>query len=42
MVGDAVHPMTYQRAQALNHLVTDARRLATAIEVMEGGGAEAV
>ena len=42
MVGDAVHPMTYQRAQALNHSVTDAGRLAAAIEAMEGGGAEAV
>jgi 2-polyprenyl-6-methoxyphenol hydroxylase-like FAD-dependent oxidoreductase len=27
MVGDAVHPMTYQRGQGLNHSITDAGKL---------------
>jgi len=38
MVGDAVHSITYQRAQSLNHSVTDAGRLVEAIEAMEGAG----
>ncbi|KAL2847334.1 hypothetical protein BJX68DRAFT_112979 [Aspergillus pseudodeflectus] len=31
LAGDAAHAMTYQRGQGLNHSVTDARKLATAI-----------
>ena len=31
MVGDAVHPMTYQRGQGLNHSVTDAGKLRDAL-----------
>lgn len=38
MAGDAVHPMTYQRAQALNRSVTDAGRLVEAMEAIEGAG----
>lgn len=38
MVGDAVHPMTYQRGQGLNHSITDAGKLRDAlIEIQEGG-----
>ncbi|KAF2792243.1 FAD/NAD(P)-binding domain-containing protein [Melanomma pulvis-pyrius CBS 109.77] len=38
MVGDAVHPMTYQRGQGLNHSVTDAGKLRDAIiKIREGG-----
>ena len=38
MVGDAVHPMTYQRGQGLNHSLTDAGKLRDAlIEVQRGG-----
>jgi 2-polyprenyl-6-methoxyphenol hydroxylase-like FAD-dependent oxidoreductase len=37
MVGDAVHPMTYQRGQGLNHSVTDAGKLNDAIvKIVEG------
>ncbi|OCK82076.1 FAD/NAD(P)-binding domain-containing protein [Lepidopterella palustris CBS 459.81] len=37
MVGDAVHPMTYQRGQGLNHSITDAGKLTAAIKtIMEG------
>lgn len=37
MVGDAVHPMTYQRGQGLNHSVTDAGNLREAlIKIGEG------
>ena len=40
MAGDAVHPMTYQQAQALNRSVTNVGRLVEAIEAIEamGGG----
>ncbi|KAF2281276.1 FAD/NAD(P)-binding domain-containing protein [Westerdykella ornata] len=31
MVGDAVHPMTYQRGQGLNHSITDANNLRDAL-----------
>ncbi|ORX95308.1 hypothetical protein BCR34DRAFT_607989 [Clohesyomyces aquaticus] len=38
MVGDAVHPMTYQRGQGLNHSITDAGKLRDAIvKISEGG-----
>jgi 2-polyprenyl-6-methoxyphenol hydroxylase-like FAD-dependent oxidoreductase len=37
MVGDAVHPMTYQRGQGLNHSVTDAGKLCEAIVRIQGG-----
>ena len=38
MVGDAVHPMTYQRGQGLNHSLTDAGKLRDAlVEVARGG-----
>ncbi|KAJ4371964.1 hypothetical protein N0V83_003737 [Neocucurbitaria cava] len=38
MVGDAVHPMTYQRGQGLNHAVTDAGKLRDAlVQIQEGG-----
>jgi 2-polyprenyl-6-methoxyphenol hydroxylase-like FAD-dependent oxidoreductase len=38
MVGDAVHPMTYQRGQGLNHSVTDAALLRDAlVKIKEGG-----
>ncbi|KAF2705137.1 FAD/NAD(P)-binding domain-containing protein [Pleomassaria siparia CBS 279.74] len=37
MVGDAVHPMTYQRGQGLNHSVTDAGKLRDAlVKIREG------
>jgi 2-polyprenyl-6-methoxyphenol hydroxylase-like FAD-dependent oxidoreductase len=37
MVGDAVHPMTYQRGQGLNHSVTDAGKLREAVvKIREG------
>ncbi|KAJ4287187.1 hypothetical protein N0V90_012585 [Kalmusia sp. IMI 367209] len=37
MVGDAVHPMTYQRGQGLNHSITDAGQLRDAlIKIREG------
>ncbi|KAF1842830.1 FAD/NAD(P)-binding domain-containing protein [Cucurbitaria berberidis CBS 394.84] len=38
MVGDAVHPMTYQRGQGLNHSVTDAGKLRDALIKIEEGG----
>jgi 2-polyprenyl-6-methoxyphenol hydroxylase-like FAD-dependent oxidoreductase len=34
MVGDAVHPMTYQRGQGLNHSITDAGKLTVAIKAV--------
>lgn len=38
MVGDAVHPMTYQRGQGLNHSITDAGQLRDVlVKVQEGG-----
>lgn len=37
MVGDAVHPMTYQRGQGLNHSVTDAGKLYEAITKIQAG-----
>ncbi|KAF1830657.1 hypothetical protein BDW02DRAFT_572827 [Decorospora gaudefroyi] len=39
MVGDAVHPMTYQRGQGLNHSVTDAGKLRDAIVRIRDGEA---
>ncbi|KAF2498931.1 FAD/NAD(P)-binding domain-containing protein [Lophium mytilinum] len=36
MVGDAVHPMTYQRGQGLNHSITDAGKLTAAIQAVSG------
>ena len=37
MVGDAVHPMTFQRGQGLNHSITDAERLCEAITKIRAG-----
>ncbi|KAF2109451.1 hypothetical protein BDV96DRAFT_585623 [Lophiotrema nucula] len=38
LVGDACHPMTYQRGQGLNHSITDAGKLRDAlVEVSKGG-----
>ncbi|KAF1937425.1 FAD/NAD(P)-binding domain-containing protein [Clathrospora elynae] len=37
MVGDAVHPMTYQRGQGLNHSVTDAGKLRDAMVMIQSG-----
>ncbi|KAF1999350.1 FAD/NAD(P)-binding domain-containing protein [Amniculicola lignicola CBS 123094] len=38
MVGDAVHPMTYQRGQGLNHSITDAGKLLDVlVKINEGG-----
>jgi len=38
MAGDAVHPMTYQRGQGLNHSITDAGRLRdTIVKITKGG-----
>ena len=37
MVGDAVHPMTYQRGQGLNHSLTDAGQLRDALVRIESG-----
>ncbi|KAF2682865.1 hypothetical protein K458DRAFT_56621 [Lentithecium fluviatile CBS 122367] len=43
MVGDAVHPMTYQRGQGLNHSITDAGKLRDAlIKIKEGGDRKAL
>ncbi|KAH7357391.1 hypothetical protein BKA66DRAFT_515480 [Pyrenochaeta sp. MPI-SDFR-AT-0127] len=39
MVGDAVHPMTYQRGQGLNHSITDAGKLRDALVKIQQGGA---
>ncbi|KAH7109417.1 hypothetical protein B0J11DRAFT_236164 [Dendryphion nanum] len=40
LVGDAAHPMTYQRGQGLNHSMTDAGKLRDALtKVKEGQGA---
>lgn len=37
LVGDACHPMTYQRGQGLNHSVTDAGKLRDAlVKIREG------
>jgi 2-polyprenyl-6-methoxyphenol hydroxylase-like FAD-dependent oxidoreductase len=41
MVGDAVHPMTYQRGQGLNHSVTDAKLLRDSIVKIREGGDQA-
>ncbi|KAF2253093.1 putative monooxygenase [Trematosphaeria pertusa] len=39
MIGDAVHPMTYQRGQGLNHSITDAGQLRdTLIKIVKEGG----
>lgn len=38
MAGDAVHPMTYQRGQGLNHAITDAGKLRDALVQMQQGG----
>lgn len=38
MVGDAVHPMTYQRGQGLNHSVTDAGQLRDVLVQLQQGG----
>jgi 2-polyprenyl-6-methoxyphenol hydroxylase-like FAD-dependent oxidoreductase len=32
LIGDAAHPMTYQRGQGLNHSITDCAELATALK----------
>lgn len=37
LVGDAAHPMTYQRGQGLNHSVTDAGNLCEAITKIDAG-----
>lgn len=38
LVGDACHPMTYQRGQGLNHSITDAGKLRDVlVQVREGG-----
>jgi 2-polyprenyl-6-methoxyphenol hydroxylase-like FAD-dependent oxidoreductase len=37
LVGDACHPMTYQRGQGLNHSVTDAGKLREALVKIESG-----
>lgn len=37
MVGDAAHPMTYQRGQGLNHSLTDAGKLRdTLVKIRDG------
>jgi 2-polyprenyl-6-methoxyphenol hydroxylase-like FAD-dependent oxidoreductase len=38
MLGDAVHPMTYQRGQGLNHSITDAGKLRDALVGIARGG----
>lgn len=38
LVGDAAHPMTYQRGQGLNHSVTDAGQLRDALVHVQAGG----
>ena len=40
LVGDAAHPMTYQRGQGLNHSVTDAGKLRDALVRVQKGEAE--
>jgi 2-polyprenyl-6-methoxyphenol hydroxylase-like FAD-dependent oxidoreductase len=37
LVGDACHPMTYQRGQGLNHAITDAGKLRDALVGIEKG-----
>ncbi|KAH7061729.1 hypothetical protein BKA63DRAFT_484493 [Paraphoma chrysanthemicola] len=37
LIGDACHPMTYQRGQGLNHSVTDAGKLRDALVEIAGG-----
>lgn len=37
LVGDAAHPMTYQRGQGLNHSVTDAGKLRDALVRVQNG-----
>ena len=38
LMGDACHPMTYQRGQGLNHSLTDAGKLRDALVRMRDGG----
>ncbi|KZM27237.1 uncharacterized protein EKO05_0002290 [Ascochyta rabiei] len=40
LLGDACHPMTYQRAQGLNHSVTDAGKLRDALVKIQEGAAQ--
>ncbi|KAF2636675.1 FAD/NAD(P)-binding domain-containing protein [Massarina eburnea CBS 473.64] len=43
LVGDACHPMTYQRGQGLNHSITDAGQLRDAlVKIKEGAGRKEV
>ncbi|KAH9878828.1 hypothetical protein J1614_002262 [Plenodomus biglobosus] len=37
LVGDAVHPMTYQRGQGLNHSLIDAGKLRDALVMLQSG-----
>jgi 2-polyprenyl-6-methoxyphenol hydroxylase-like FAD-dependent oxidoreductase len=37
LIGDACHPMTYQRGQGLNHSVTDASQLRDALVMIHEG-----
>ncbi|KAF1951807.1 FAD/NAD(P)-binding domain-containing protein [Byssothecium circinans] len=41
LVGDACHPMTYQRGQGLNHSITDAGLLRDALIKIRDGGEQA-
>ncbi|KAJ4343067.1 hypothetical protein N0V87_000787 [Didymella glomerata] len=41
LVGDACHPMTYQRGQGLNHSVTDAGKLRDALVKIQENGNQA-
>ena len=38
LVGDSVHPMTFQRGQGLNHSVTDAAKLRDVLVQVQNGG----
>ena len=38
LVGDAAHPMTYQRGQGLNHSITDAAKLRDVLVKRSEGG----
>ena len=40
LIGDACHPMTYQRGQGLNHSVTDAGKLRDALLKIGGGAGQ--
>jgi 2-polyprenyl-6-methoxyphenol hydroxylase-like FAD-dependent oxidoreductase len=43
LVGDACHPMTYQRGQGLNHSITDAGKLRDAlVSIANGSAGEAI